>query len=216
MTAGPMDCTSAIDKAVECARRRAEPGAALNAHLRACEPCRERWEVERGLSEQLCMLRIGASARRSPAARQDALMRQFAARHRGVSQNRWLWSVASAAVLLVAFVLVGDVARRDLVRKAPVAAGAETADDGAEAQSAELQTDGQYEGFIAVPYVPPLAPGELVSVVHTELYPAALASLGVSVDPAWTTGLPADLLIGEDGFPRAVRVSADDSDDTSF
>jgi hypothetical protein len=164
------------------------------------------------------MLRIGTSGRRSPAARQDALMRQFAARHRGVSQNRWLWSMASAAVLLVAFVLVGDVARRELLRKAPVAVGAvaEAADDGTEAQSAEVQTEGQYEGFIAVPYVPPLAPGELVSVVHTELYPAALASLGVSVDPAWTTGLPADLLIGEDGFPRAVRVSADDADDTSF
>ncbi|MEP6714678.1 MAG: hypothetical protein ABJC09_03835, partial [Terriglobia bacterium] len=68
----------------------------------------------------------------------------------------------------------------------------------------------QEDGFIAVPYVPPLAAGELVRVVHAELYPSALASLGVNVDPSWTTGIAADLLMGEDGFPRAVRLSNED------
>ena len=67
------------------------------------------------------------------------------------------------------------------------------------------------DGFIAVPFVPPLAEGELVRVVHTELHPATLAGLGVNVDPAWVTAMPADLLLGEDGFPRAVRVSNEDS-----
>jgi hypothetical protein len=76
--------------------------------------------------------------------------------------------------------------------------------------------DGQYDGFIPVPYVPPLAAGELVSVVHTELYPLELARLGVSVDPSWATELPADLLVGEDGFPRAVRVSDEYSEERGF
>jgi hypothetical protein len=76
--------------------------------------------------------------------------------------------------------------------------------------------DGQYDGFIPVPYVPPLAAGELVSVVHTELYPLELARLGVSVDPSWATELPADLLVGEDGFPRAVRVSDEYSEEKGF
>jgi hypothetical protein len=63
------------------------------------------------------------------------------------------------------------------------------------------------EGFIAVPYVPPLATGEMLRVVHTELNPAELASLGVNVDPSLTAQMPADLLLGEDGMPRAVRVA---------
>jgi hypothetical protein len=33
------------------------------------------------------------------------------------------------------------------------------------------------DDFIAVPYTPPLAPGEMVRVVHADLYPEALASM---------------------------------------
>jgi hypothetical protein len=33
----------------------------------------------------------------------------------------------------------------------------------------------------------------------------------VSVDPSWTTQLPADVLLGQDGMPRAVRVSEADN-----
>jgi hypothetical protein len=63
------------------------------------------------------------------------------------------------------------------------------------------------DGFITVPYSPPLAPGEMVRVVHTDLYPESLASMGVEVDPAWTGELPADVAVGEDGLPRAVRIT---------
>ena len=83
-------------------------------------------------------------------------------------------------------------------------------------ESAETQADPDSDGFIAVPYAPPLATGELVRIVHTELDPAALASLGVSVDPSWTTQLPADVLEGEDGMPRAVRVSEVDLSEGGF
>jgi zinc transporter ZupT len=65
--------------------------------------------------------------------------------------------------------------------------------------------------FIAVPFALPLAPGEMVSVVHSELYPEALASMGIDVDPALagneTGGVAADVVMGQDGFPRAVRIS---------
>ena len=78
----------------------------------------------------------------------------------------------------------------------------------AEDTSSRTSSDGE-EGFIAVPYAPALASGELLRVVRTELYPAALVSLGVDIDPAWAGKMPAELLVGEDGYPRAVRVSAD-------
>ena len=79
-----------------------------------------------------------------------------------------------------------------------------------------VQADADADGFIPVPYAAPLATGEFVKIVHTELDPAALASLGVSVDPSWTTQLPADLMEGEDGMPRAVRVSSESSEGGGF
>jgi hypothetical protein len=63
------------------------------------------------------------------------------------------------------------------------------------------------DDFIAVPYTPPLAPGEIVRVMHADLYPEALASMGVEVDPSWVDRLPADVVVGEDGLPRAVRIA---------
>jgi hypothetical protein len=63
------------------------------------------------------------------------------------------------------------------------------------------------DDFIAVPYTPPLAPGEIVRMVHAEFYPEALASMGVEVDPSWAGELPADVVVGEDGLPRAVRIT---------
>jgi hypothetical protein len=61
--------------------------------------------------------------------------------------------------------------------------------------------------FIAVPYTPPLAPGEMVRMVHADMYPEALASMGVEVDPSWAGDLPVDVVVGEDGLPRAVRIT---------
>jgi hypothetical protein len=63
------------------------------------------------------------------------------------------------------------------------------------------------DDFIAVPYTPPLAPGEMVRVVHTNLYPEALASMGMAVNPLWAGNLAADVVEGEDGLPRAVRIT---------
>jgi hypothetical protein len=63
------------------------------------------------------------------------------------------------------------------------------------------------DDFVAIPYTPPLAQGEMVRMVHADMYPEALASLGVAVDPEWTGNMPVDIVVGEDGMPRAVRMS---------
>lgn len=201
-----MTCESKIEKLVECARRRAEPGAALQAHLNVCEQCSDRWQAERNLTSQLRIVRIGASIQRSPEHRREALMQRFSAQRQSAPNRRWLWTLATAAVALLSVLIIPEVNRR--LRPLP---GPQSAVVSVTAES-EIAED----GFVAVPYTPPLATGELVSMVHTELYPAALANLGVNVDPAWNTRLPADLLIGEDGFPRAIRVSADYSNDQVF
>ena len=60
--------------------------------------------------------------------------------------------------------------------------------------------------FVEVPYAPPLATGEFVRIVRTELRTTALARMGIYVDAAGADEIPADVLLGEDGFPRGVRV----------
>jgi len=44
-------------------------------------------------------------------------------------------------------------------------------------------------------------------VVHTDLYPEALASLGIGLDPSSAGDTPADVVVGEHGIPRAVRIT---------
>jgi hypothetical protein len=198
-----MNCEGNIEKLVECARRGGEPGNALKAHLRTCGRCLDRWEGERELSANIRFIRMESGSQRSSAGGRLALMREFDARHAKVTRPYWSpgldwsWGLAMAAALLLG-VLLGPEAMTRLQPAQKTAVVVE---------SAETQADPDSDGFIAVPYAPPLATGELVRIVHTELNPAALASLGVSVDPSWTTQLPADVLEGEDGMPRAVRVS---------
>ena len=196
-----LNCSNAVIKLVECARLRAQPQGELQLHLNVCAGCQERWDSECSLTAGLRLMRMQASAGRAPLAVRSAVMQEFAvqefvARRRKSASRRWLWSLAAAAVLLISAVVVRD----QLVPGTP--ASVYVADD---------QNEPQQEGFIAVAYAPPLAPGELIRVIHMELQPAELASLGVNVDPSWTTGLPADVLVGQDGFPRAVRVSDENS-----
>jgi hypothetical protein len=198
-----MNCESANERLTEAARRGAQPDAVLRAHLEGCEVCSERWQEQRALTGNLRIMKIRAAGRRSPDAVRDSLLREFAARNHGTAasrtSHRWLWSVAAAAVLLAGVMVIRDVAKKP----PPIAP------EMAVSEIAYEETDPQEEGFIEVPYAPPLAQGELVRVIHTELQPAALAGMGVNVDPTWITELPADLLVGQDGFPRAVRVSDD-------
>jgi hypothetical protein len=147
------------------------------------------------LDESLKALRAEARGLRSSPESRDFLMARFEARNRTRSTPKWFWSFAAVAAALVAGVVA-------IPHKTPVAPAVEVASD-----SSDAAADPDSEGFIAVPYVPPLATGEMLRVVHTELNPAELASLGVNVDPTLTAQLPADLLLGEDGMPRAVRVA---------
>jgi len=175
--------------------------------MESCAPCSERWAAERELTTGFRAMRAHASGMRSPPAVRRSLMLEFAATQQfnavhhgrvavaGKAGRRWMWSLAAAAIILISTMTVRELTSG--LRPSAVVPEVQP----------EIQTEAQQDGFIEVPYAPPLARGELIRVVHTALEPAALASLGVNVDPSWTAELPADLLVGQDGFPRAVRVS---------
>jgi len=162
-----------------------------------CARCAQSWEDERGLSAQFRALRGAASARVQSPARRELVMREFDLAHQSIipASMKWLLSAAAVLLLTIAAGYGWRLSQRPAIEPAAVGATIETAE--------ELADD---NGFVAVPYAPPLAPGEFVRVVETELQPLALAHLGIYVDAADTNEIPAELLLGEDGFPRAVRV----------
>ena len=199
-----MDCNRVVENLVESARRHAAPEVAARVHLSSCASCAERWENEQALAAGLRAVRSDAAGRRSSRARREAVANQFAFQHRSRPAKRWAFSFAAIAALAILSIAVfRPVAQPPVTAEFP-------------AVLIDAPSDPEAEGFLAVPFVPPLAQGEIVRLVHTDLQPAALAELGVNVDPSWQSELPADLLVGADGFPRAVRISDEEPGSGGF
>lgn len=204
-----MNCSNWTTELVDSARRSgrwAEPGRELRAHLAVCEGCRERWEAERQLTSHFEVIRRQMRPLRSPAGQRESLMREFSRIHGRRVIPAWAWALSAAAALVLAVMIghvLGEATKKPIRQVQKPQAVLYEAIEVLSNDASALSTD----DFIAVPYTPPLAQGEMVRVVHEELYPEALASMGVEVDPAWTDRLPADVVVGEDGLPRAVRIS---------
>jgi hypothetical protein len=205
---------------VECASRSVDPARDLREHLASCTRCAERWDAERGLSDHFAAMRTEAAALTEDdpwrEAKRKDLMRQFAAfdfarQHRKAAARSWGLGLAAAAAVVLA-VFAGQIAGTRSHLKPAQARVTEAAPDSFEYSGdvTELSSD----DFIAVPYTPPLAQGELVRVVHENLVPEALASLGIDVDPTSSGNVSADVVVGEDGIPRAVRLT--DGSQTDF
>jgi len=61
--------------------------------------------------------------------------------------------------------------------------------------------------FIRIPYSAPLEPGERTEIVRVELPVSAFASTGLQIATSDTSAkAQADLVIGEDGMARAIRL----------
>jgi hypothetical protein len=207
-----VECRECTIEMVECARAGRHPAGGVEVHLRDCPACRERWEGELALTVPLMNLRAAAARERSSAVRRAQLMREFARLNRPSPSPRLRWAFAAAAALVFALAL-------GLSRPAQIVPG----QAGMNQIAMRLEMDrigmdgignGEFEelsdasGFVPVPYAPPLATGELVKVVRTQLYAAALDRMGVSV-PTGNGEFPAEVVMGEDGLPRAVRVLGD-------
>jgi hypothetical protein len=60
--------------------------------------------------------------------------------------------------------------------------------------------------FLALPYAPPLDPGDGGQVVRVRLPRAAMRIVGLPVnEDRWYERVPADVVLGQDGIARAVR-----------
>ncbi len=208
-----MTCAEGIAELVECARYGMKPGRGLRVHLYRCTRCAERWDAERQLTDRFRSIRMTAERWPVPDEQRQLLLSRFALAYpanqpRGRAGWSWILAFGAAAALLLA-VYVGHVAgTRTRPAHSQAVATHKVRPD--ETVLYEASTDASAlssDDFIAVPYAPPLAQGEIVRVVHTDLYPQALASLGFSLDPSFPGDTPADIVVGEDGIPRAVRIT---------
>ncbi len=207
-----MNCEQASAELVECARLGTAVAAAVDQHLSTCDSCRERAEAERELSAHLRELRTNAPGMDRLAANAQwdkaVLLREFDKQRKHERQVRWMWAMSSAAVLVLSVVAMRDVWMKPSGGTPNVAAQSYPMREYSREAFEPAEEAGE-KGFIKVPFALPPAPGETFGIVRTQLEPAELARMGVSVDPGWTGTLEADVLVGEDGFAQAVRLSND-------
>jgi hypothetical protein len=138
-------------------------------------------------------------------------MREFQSAHQTLIPASLKWSLGIAAVVLLAITLGrawqndrgADTTNFELTANSQ--AGSVSRPGEEFSQVAELDRGADDDGFLPVPYAPPLAAGEFIRVVRTELRPIALARMGIDVD-SYPDEIAADVALGEDGFPRAVRL----------
>ena len=187
-----MSCTEWTAEISETSRRGGAPGDALADHLAMCRSCTARWQSEAALDRDLARVRQAASHLRSAPASRARLLEEFEARRAVRSPRIRTWmAIAATIVLAVALALW-----REPVHTAQAPAAVEQAAD-------EVLADND---FVPVPYAPPLAQGEMVEVVRMDLSPAALAGMGFVTQAGYSGDVTTDLVIGEDGLPRAVRL----------
>ena len=200
------DCRAWVCELLECARDRLAPASELRKHLRECPECAARWASEGNLNAHFQALKEAAPAHPPAEAQRERIMRQFALQRRHTGQPALRWALAAAAALVLAAGLGAVWRGGGLAVLHGLHPAGSMARTGAWADAAEAEAPEASDGFMAVPYAAPLAPGEFVRVVHAELGSVELARMGVLVDDFDAGEVPADVVVGEDGFPRAVRV----------
>jgi hypothetical protein len=134
---------------------------------------------EEKLKEALRKLGDENAAAPAPPEIAAKVMAAFDARHR--ARTRW-WIPAMAAALACAFALAAFLMRRPLPPRAEAP-------------------------FTAIPYVAPPAPYERTEVKRMDVPLAALLAAGIHLRATTTGGtVRADVLVGQDGRPLAIRL----------
>lgn len=194
-----MTCTIHKDTLLDIARGvpvDAAAGAALSAHVAECGACRSRLTTERHLTAGLRALARSADGAQVSSAIEARLLEAFGTMHPveipgAQGTARWrTWLTAAAAVLVMAGGLTSLVWSQR-------AAGVQPAPPPAAAVS-------EFVPWPGAASLPAFESGELM---RTELPASALPLLGL-VPAGNVTGnvVLADVLIGQDGLARAVRL----------
>jgi hypothetical protein len=199
------------------------------AHAESCPRCADRLLAERRLTAAFAGAATAARGQRAPARVERELRRSFRVQ-RGpsrITRNLWgwaAWAAGAAAAVLIAAVLMfqGPLVRRVPKEPAtriekhsepspPVVTAAVTAPQTKSAAPRTgirrvVRANGETE-FVRLPYAPEAEPEGEAYIARVRLSRAALAAAGLPMNmDKDEDAVEADVLVGEDGSARAVRM----------
>jgi hypothetical protein len=228
-----MNCREFERPLMDCARNRpmdAAVRAALTAHLEICRQCSRALERQIRLSAAMGALAERTADVSAPPSIEQAILAELDTVN-AHARRRWIYAgvgAALAASLAMAWWLGSAPASKKMeahVTPAPPAAVLQaSAPEPMEITPAAAPVKRGVKRaakrgvkpapkpeapFIAIPYTLPLDPRERVDVVRMDMPVAALIAAGLpvgSADPA--SHVRTDVLVGQDGRARAVRLVA--------
>lgn len=209
------------------------------AHAELCARCaRIVTEVE-SLDLALRAVATEETEQQAPPAMEAALLRAFRREKAASSPHATRWRIAAIGIAAAVLVVVG-LSLYQFRRSGPAPQGTgvspASGSDGLQAnrspvtaanpdQAGTTQSAPQVQQedsdtsarFIALPYADDPQGLEGGAVVRVELSGPALASLGMPVSLAGSSGsVPADLLVSDDGTPQAIRLVSQENASQEF
>jgi hypothetical protein len=158
--------------------------------------------MERNLADALRRLNDAAAPPSVDPSREAALLAAFDANRRAPSTRRDHWylgAFAAAAVLFLALALPAPAGRHAIHPPD----GTRASHTPPSPRDVQLAASGE---FTIVPGAAGLPPMESGTLVRMDLPVSMLPSLGVTPPPGQAAVVTADLVVAQDGMPRAVRV----------
>lgn len=191
-------------------------------HAQTCESCAARLAEAQSLALAMKAAADDAARIEAPAQVETSLMASFREHHRSFerarfrerrSRLRWTeWvAVASAAVVLLA-IGAWNFSRphshgANGINAHPVAAANKNAGVSAPPAAEPQETAAQDSDFVPLPYGESFSADDSGVVVRVSMTRDALESLGYPINEGGGEDVvQADLIVGEDGWPRAVRL----------
>jgi hypothetical protein len=199
-------------------------------HAAHCALCSERMADAAALAEASEEMADRSRGEQAPPQVEVALLAAFRSHHRRASWRRTLeWaSLGAAAAVLLLFLWTGNgrtkgqstsTPRKDFSSQAAIPVEAKVSEStkqvanipgpSAATQVADASTNESYAAsdFVPVPYTGAIAADDPGMVVRVQLTRASLAQLGYPVAETPDEDLIlADVLVGEDGWPRGVKL----------
>lgn len=201
---------------------------AVLEHASQCERCSQRMADAAALAEASEMMGKSAREEQMPPHVEASLLVAFRNHHRRASWRRtleWASVGAAAAVLLIFLWTVGgrskgqvspppkkDVSSQSGMPQQAKASAPSKQDVGAPAPDAVVTNASGSEAYLASDFVPVPFAGAINSddpgmIVRVQLTRSSLAQLGYPVAETPDESLIlADVLVGEDGWPRGVKL----------
>jgi len=217
-----MRCYRARHLALDRAMNRLERGleTALDAHLNQCAACRAYLQRQQGLTFRLTRLADAAAVAGDQDRLQEHVLAAFRARHAthpasagavvATSPRRWVPIAAGASLVLV--ILGAWWMLSGAPRTATTAV--ETGTTAGKAAAPPRPAPGNpphtvsISGFVPLPGTEELPAFESGAIVRVEIPLPLLPAYGIDVTPDVRDGpVVADLLVAQDGWPRAIRLA---------